>query len=54
MNSISVTINNKEYELLVAITEEEKERGLQNVEEMDSDEGMLFDYSKDIQEEISF
>lgn len=54
MNSISVIINNKEYELLVAITEEEKERGLQNVEEMDSDEGMLFDYSEDIQEEISF
>ena len=54
MNSISVTINDKEYELLVAITEEEKERGLQNVEEMDSDEGMLFDYSEDIQEELSF
>ena len=54
MNSISVTINNKEYELLVAITEEEKERGLQNVEEMDSDEGMLFDYSEDVQEELSF
>lgn len=54
MNSISVTINNKEYELLVAITEEEKETGLQNVEEMDSDEGMLFDYSENIQEELSF
>jgi uncharacterized membrane protein (UPF0127 family) len=54
MNSISVIINNKEYELLVAVTEEEKEKGLQDVEEMDSDEGMLFDYRDDIQEDLSF
>ena len=44
----------KVYNLLVAETEEEKERGLQNVESMESDEGMLFDYSDDPQASISF
>ena len=54
MDKISVKIHNKEYELLLAITEEEKETGLQNVEEMDDNEGMMFDYRDDVQEEISF
>ena len=54
MNKINVKISNKEYELLLASSEEEKEAGLQNVEEMDSNEGMFFDYRNDIQEEISF
>jgi uncharacterized membrane protein (UPF0127 family) len=54
MDKVSVKIHDKEYELLIAISEEEKESGLQNVEEMDDNEGMLFDYRDDIQEEISF
>ena len=51
---VIVNINGKSYRLVVADSEEEKEQGLMNVEELDSDEGMLFDYRDDIQEELSF
>lgn len=54
MNKIQVTVSNKNYDLLLAISEEEKEKGLQDVEEMDDNEGMFFDYRDDVQEEISF
>lgn len=54
LKQIPVKVGDKTYKLLVAETEEEKERGLMDVEEMDSDEGMLFDYSDNPQEEISF
>lgn len=54
MNSIDVQIGEKTYNLLVAETEEEKERGLMGVIEMDPNEGMLFDYSDDPQASISF
>lgn len=53
-NWIEVQIGDKIYNLLVAETEEEKERGLQDVESMESNEGMLFDYSDDPQASISF
>ena len=53
-NWIEVQIGNKTYNLLVAETEEEKERGLQDVESMEPNEGMLFDYSDDPQASISF
>lgn len=49
-----VTINNKTYKLIVSESEEEKEEGLMGVEELDSDEGMLFDYRNNPQEELSF
>lgn len=45
MKTIQIEINDKEYNVLVAQTEIEKEQGLMNVEEMDSDEGMLFVYN---------
>lgn len=51
---VIANIAGKSYRLVVADSEEEKEQGLMNVEELDSDEGMLFDYRNDIQEEISF
>lgn len=54
MNSIYVQIGNQVFNLLVAETEEEKERGLQDVESMEPNEGMLFDYSDDPQASISF
>lgn len=54
MDTIKVEINDKEYNLLLAKTEEEKENGLKDVEEMDSSEGMFFDYRDDPQDEISF
>ena len=44
MKTIQIEINDKEYNVLVAQTEIEKEQGLMNVEEMDDNEGMLFIY----------
>lgn len=46
MNKIDIKIGNKEYEVLVAETEEEKTKGLQDVEKLDDDEGMLFVYNE--------
>ena len=54
MDIIDVQIGDSVYHLTVAQTEEEKERGLMGVIEMDPDEGMLFDYSDDPQPELSF
>jgi uncharacterized membrane protein (UPF0127 family) len=54
MDRITVKIHDKEYNLLVAVSEKEKEIGLQDVIEMDPNEGMLFDYRDNIQEELSF
>lgn len=51
---IDVTINDKTYHLLHLISEEDKERGLMDVESMESDEGALFDYSNEPQSELSF
>ena len=51
---IDVQIGDRIFHLTVAETEEEKERGLMGVIEMDPDEGMLFDYSDDPQPSISF
>ena len=52
MKTINLEINDKEYNVLVAQTEDEKERGLQDVVELDSDEGMLFTY--DAPQTLSF
>ena len=52
MKTIKIEINDKEYEVLVAETEEEKERGLMDVVELESNEGMLFVY--DEPQELSF
>lgn len=46
MRTIKLKIKDKEYEVLVALTEEEKEQGLQDVEEMSENEGMLFVYDE--------
>lgn len=42
METIKIKINNKKYNVLAARTEDERERGLQGVIEMDKDEGCLF------------
>ena len=42
METIKIRINNKIYNVLAARSEEEREQGLQNVVEMDNDEGCLF------------
>ena len=46
MKTIKLEINDKEYNVLVARTEEEKEHGLQDVVELEDDEGMLFIYDQ--------
>lgn len=46
MEQLKLEINDKEYNVLVARTEEEKERGLQDVVELEDDEGMLFIYDQ--------
>lgn len=51
---VDVEINGITYHLLHLITEEEKETGLMNVEELDPQEGALFDYSDEPQAELSF
>ena len=51
---IEVQIGKKVYNLLVATTEEEKEKGLMGIEELPDNEGMLFDYSDEPQAELSF
>ena len=54
METINIKINNKEYSLIYCLTEEEKEKGLQNVESMEDNEGAFFDYRENPQDEISF
>jgi len=51
METQVLTINNKEYLAYVARTDEEKEKGLQGVESLETDsegreEGMLFVYDE--------
>lgn len=43
---MKIEIGNKEYNVSLAITEEEKEKGLQGKKELNSDEGMLFVYDE--------
>ena len=54
LDIVPVVIGNKTYKLLYLYTEEEKETGLKNVDDMDSDEGAIFDYSDNPQEHLSF
>lgn len=42
MKKLIIEIADKEYKVLVAETEEEREQGLSDIESMDDDEGMLF------------
>lgn len=49
-----ITVANKNFKVLIAKTDFEKEQGLQYVEELDSNEGMLFDYSEESPTELSF
>jgi uncharacterized membrane protein (UPF0127 family) len=39
---IKIFINNKEYKVKEAKTEEERTKGLQGIKELPDDEGMLF------------
>ena len=50
---INIQINDKTYKVKEAKTPEEREKGLQGVKELPSDEGMLF-YFDPPEEECSF
>jgi uncharacterized membrane protein (UPF0127 family) len=52
MEEIKIKIGNKEYNVTLAETAEDKEMGLQNVTELSEDEGMLFIFEEP--DEISF
>lgn len=54
LDIVPVKIGEKTYKLLYLYTEEEKEEGLKNVDDMESDEGAIFDYSDNPQEHLSF
>lgn len=43
---MKIKVGPKEFDVILAVSDEDKEIGLQNVEEMDSDEGMLFVYDE--------
>lgn len=53
MKETIIEIADREYKVLVAESEEEREQGLSNVESMDDDEGMLFVMPKD-QKQVIF
>lgn len=53
MNKIKIEINDQEFSLLVAKTEEEKTQGLSNTDSLPED-GMLFDYSESPETELTF
>lgn len=50
MNKINIKIGEKRYLVEVAITQEEKETGLQGRTELSDSEGMLFDFSDEVGE----
>ena len=54
LSTIEVIINDKQYKLLLAKSEEEKEQGLKGVIELEENEGMLFDYRDNVQKECTF
>ena len=51
MKQIEIEIGSKKYKVSIARTEEEKEKGLQDIEDLPLDEGMLFVF--DDSEEVS-
>lgn len=46
MNKITITVNDQEYIVDLAITDEEKEKGLQGVKKLPKNSGMLFVYEE--------
>lgn len=47
MKEIKIEIGNKEYKVKLAETEEQQEQGLQNVEKLEDNEGMLFIFDEE-------
>jgi uncharacterized membrane protein (UPF0127 family) len=53
MNELNIKIGNREYKVKVAQTEKEHEKGLQGVESLGEQEGMLFIFDE-VQSECNF
>lgn len=53
MDKIQIEINDQEFSLLVAKTDDEKTQGLSNTDSLPKD-GMLFDYSESPETELTF
>ena len=51
MDKINISIGNNKYNVEIATTDEEKEKGLSNIESLPENEGMLFVWEEP--EEIS-
>lgn len=47
MKEIKIEIGNKEYKVKLAETDEQQEQGLQNVDKLEDDEGMLFIFDEE-------
>lgn len=54
LDMVPVKIGDKTYKLLYLFTEEEKAKGLMDVEELDDNEGAIFDYSDNPQNKLDF
>lgn len=54
METVRIKIGSKEYDVSIAKTIEEKEHGLMGVETLPESQGILFDYSDDPKEELTF
>lgn len=52
MDKIKITVNGKTYDCINCLTDEEKEKGLQGVEELKDNEGAWFPY--DEPQELTF
>lgn len=53
METLKIKVGEKTYTVKVAESDEEKQQGLQNLESLPNDEGMLFVFDSD-GEEVSF
>lgn len=54
LDIIKVKVGDKTYKLMCLTSKAEKERGLMDVEEMDDDEGAIFDYTDTPKNNLSF
>lgn len=54
METIQIEIANKRFNVLYAVSEEDKIQGLQDVESLNDNEGCLFDYSSNPEESLVF
>lgn len=54
MKEAIIEIADKKYKVLIAETDSEKEQGLSNIKSLNSDEGLIFNYSDNPQDSLVF